>query len=330
VVVVLGHCIQYGSGVDSLQSESFFDDPLFKWIYSYHMALFMLVSGYLFGLSMSRHTFRDICKSRFFQLIVPIVSWGTVVGVLTIVIHPEILSSLWRIIKTFGAHMILDIWFIWAIFYCSLVVLAVHRWLRDSIAVYMILYLLLFITPDALNFHLYKYMYPFFVTGYFAFDKLWWKKAMQYKEIIFIVAFIAYLFLFSYFNYNSYIYTSMYTMIDFESHEIHIWKAANDVYRMVVAALGSICIMMALKYIWDKSASARIWFLLQKLGRASLIIYIFGGIMNIFLKHVTSDFLGIDYMVCFLEMIVIVTLSYLVYLIIKRYHMLNMLLMGGR
>ena len=122
----------------------------------------------------------------------------------------------------------------------------------------------------------------------------------------------------------------MYTMIDFKSHEIHIWKATNDVYRMVVATLGSICIMMALKYIWDKSASAQIWFLLQKMGRASLIIYIFGGIMNIFLQHITSAFSGINYTICFLEMLAIITTSYLVYLMIKRYHVLNVLFMGGR
>ena len=47
--VVLGHCIQYGSGIFYLKDEIYFENWLFKIIYSFHMPLFMLISGYLFG-----------------------------------------------------------------------------------------------------------------------------------------------------------------------------------------------------------------------------------------------------------------------------------------
>lgn len=54
ILVVVGHCIQFGSGADVLRSGVFFADPLFKFIYSFHMPLFMLVSGYLFRYSIQR------------------------------------------------------------------------------------------------------------------------------------------------------------------------------------------------------------------------------------------------------------------------------------
>lgn len=48
ICVVVGHCIQYGSGARYLSDGSYFLNVVFKVIYSFHMPLFMLVSGYLF------------------------------------------------------------------------------------------------------------------------------------------------------------------------------------------------------------------------------------------------------------------------------------------
>lgn len=47
ILVILGHNIQYGSGVSYYTNELYFDNVLFKLIYSFHMPLFALISGYL-------------------------------------------------------------------------------------------------------------------------------------------------------------------------------------------------------------------------------------------------------------------------------------------
>lgn len=54
ITVLLGHCIQYGGGYED---NSFFDNKLFKFIYSFHMPLFMLISGYLFSESVKKGNF---------------------------------------------------------------------------------------------------------------------------------------------------------------------------------------------------------------------------------------------------------------------------------
>lgn len=56
LLVVVGHCIQYGSGQNYLKEELFFDNILFKFIYSFHMPLFMLISGYLFAYGINKET----------------------------------------------------------------------------------------------------------------------------------------------------------------------------------------------------------------------------------------------------------------------------------
>lgn len=68
-LVVWGHCIQY-------TFQSFYaDEPIYRIIYSFHMPLFMIISGY-FATSALQLPFKDFIKKKFFQLIVPCITWG--------------------------------------------------------------------------------------------------------------------------------------------------------------------------------------------------------------------------------------------------------------
>ena len=74
-IVVIGHCIQYGSGLNYLKEELFFDNILFKLIYSFHMPLFMIISGYLFAYSITRN-WAKVLFQKVRSLILPIFSWA--------------------------------------------------------------------------------------------------------------------------------------------------------------------------------------------------------------------------------------------------------------
>ena len=63
-LVVIGHCIQYGSGNIFLQNNLFYTNILFRFIYSFHMPFFMLISGYLFYNSTQKHSSSEIIKSK--------------------------------------------------------------------------------------------------------------------------------------------------------------------------------------------------------------------------------------------------------------------------
>lgn len=71
ILVELGHCVQWGSGAAFLSSGLFFEDGLFRFIYSFHMPLFMLVSGYVFYWSFGRRAFRETARKQFRRLVVP-------------------------------------------------------------------------------------------------------------------------------------------------------------------------------------------------------------------------------------------------------------------
>lgn len=58
VLVAFGHAIQYGSGRDFLWGSLYFNQRVFQFIYSFHMPLFMLISGYFFDKTFSCNTLR--------------------------------------------------------------------------------------------------------------------------------------------------------------------------------------------------------------------------------------------------------------------------------
>lgn len=67
-LVVWMHCIQY-------IGNSSFDNQLYSIVYSFHMPLFLLISGYLFYKSLGKD-FRTTIKKRAVRLLVPNLLWG--------------------------------------------------------------------------------------------------------------------------------------------------------------------------------------------------------------------------------------------------------------
>ena len=61
ILVILGHCIEYGT-------ESFDENTLFKIIYSFHMPVFIALSGCLFALK--RYDLRSLVSKKFKRLLI--------------------------------------------------------------------------------------------------------------------------------------------------------------------------------------------------------------------------------------------------------------------
>ena len=83
-LVLWGHSIQY-----FLSSEPY-EEPVYRIIYSFHMPLFMMISGY-FSLSSMSQTSWNFVKKKFFQLVLPCFSWVIVLELIH-VLHLIILD----------------------------------------------------------------------------------------------------------------------------------------------------------------------------------------------------------------------------------------------
>lgn len=325
--VVLGHSIQYGSGTVFL-SAPLLENPVFRFIYSFHMPLFMLLSGYLFYLSVTNHSFQHNVISRFTTLFIPIIVWN-IVPFIAYTWHdrPHTLRYL------FQAYLITmtdNSWFLWAIFYCSFAVLLVNKFFKDNVFIYLFGLVVTFIIPDSHNLFLYKFMYPYFLIGYF-----YHKNSGKIKEDLpkqiksrkgFGILTIVYFILLFFFHTDSYIYSSKYTLLGKDI----LLQLGIDLFRFCIGLAGSLWILLLLEKIYPLLSKCIAEFLCL-IGRNSLGIYMISGLVFIYvLPTLTSSIHKLNYLIVLGETAVILFGTLLLSLLLKKWSVTNFLFLGGR
>ena len=133
------------------------------------MPLFMIVSGYLFANSIQKYETKRVIKSRIQQLVIPLIGWAFIklcLSTMKELIIRRSISLKW-VFENAVAQFIYGPWFLWAILLNSIIILIVNKKFRDSIFIYLFVFLISFFTPDWNRLHLYKFMYPFFTIAFY-------------------------------------------------------------------------------------------------------------------------------------------------------------------
>ena len=103
ILVVLGHSVQF-------LSNNNFEDPLFKFIYSFHMPLFMFLSGYV-CFNPQKGKYIDL-KKRFKTLIIPFFTWWGIYNIYAFLSHKNIISFIELLVQPDNG-----LWFLWVLFF---------------------------------------------------------------------------------------------------------------------------------------------------------------------------------------------------------------------
>ncbi len=331
ILVVLAHCIQYGSG-EAYSSKAFFNNPVFMFIYSFHMPLFMLISGYLFAFSVKNKKWNELIFIKFKQLIIPLFSWSFIslfisIGKIIAGVSSESITALW-IAKKLISGFVLGPWFLWALWWCSFIVIIVRRFFKDSPIVYILGSLLTLVIPDSMNLSLYKFMWPFFLLAYVfnTYDYTNKLKKIYLNKFFIICTFIIFALLLSFYNYNSYIYTSGHSILG-KNAAIQIY---TDCFRFIVGLAGSISAIYLI-YALMKVLPNMMKNIMSYIGQNTLGIYIISGIIiPELLAIAVASLRGINYLYVLVETAVVLCLSLFINAILKRFKTTNKLLLGGR
>lgn len=161
IMVVFTHSIQWGSGSTFYHERLFFDDWLFKFIYGFHMPLFMVVSGYLFWGTICRHKPMEVAMSRLRSLLLPIVTCQTLYLIILLALGMTTLSVGW--LYSYGSAL----WFLWSVLGCSLITLVGHVLLKDSLLFHIGVWVIILLIPADRLSGLHVFMYPYFVVGFY-------------------------------------------------------------------------------------------------------------------------------------------------------------------
>ena len=323
ILVIIPHCIQYGAGAYYLNESLFYDNPIFKFIYSFHMPVFMIISGYLFNYSITRHSFNNIIKSRITTLLIPILLWHTIYVIIQNYVDGNHSDFYW-------SSYIKHLWFIWAVLWSSLVILFVHKFTNDSLVVYLIIFIIFLFLPHRYNSNYYVFMYPYFLCGYLInnpslkiINKIHTKLSTPYGLIILTTIFLIMLEMFSH---EDFVYVSK-TNIFLGGH-ISLHMLYIDLYRWIIGFIGSFLFYKTTHYCYHYFYEKPINTHLINIGTKTMGIYIISDYSFRFFYLLPIN--SLNYLYILIETICILGISYYTTWIIDRNYYLRKVLLGGR
>lgn len=325
ILVIIPHCIQYGSGSTYLNECFFYDNVLFKFIYSFHMPVFMMISGYLFKYSISRHSFGAIIKSRITNLLIPILVWNSIYVIIqNYLISDETLNVF------YWESYIKNLWFLWAVLWNSLLILLVHNFYHDSIIIYIILFVILLFIPHRYNSNYYVFMYPYFLIGYIINNSTYSiisiikdKLSTHFATIIISIIFLL---LLSMYSREDYVYTSK-TNVLLERH-ISFHMIFIDIYRWSIGFIGSFLFWRITQFLYRHFMTNSITTSLINIGTKTMGIYIISDYAFRFFYLLPIK--SLNYLYISIEVLCILALSYFITKAIGKEQHLRIVLLGGR
>ena len=325
ILVIIPHCIQYGSGADYLNNCLFYDNPIFKFIYTFHMPVFMIISGYLFKYTINRHSFNDIVKSRVTTLLIPIILWHSIyIFIDNYIIGQGNFSDIY-----WGSYLKF-LWFLWAVLWNSFIVLSIHRFANDSFIVYASVFLLLLCVPHRYNSNYYVFMYPYFLCGYLInnqtnsiIKRLISKLSTPLYTIIISVTFFALLAIYSR---EDYVYVSKTDVIIGRHISSHMLLV--NLYRWAIGFVGSFLFFRITHSIYHRFTGHITNIFFVDLGTRTMGIYIISDYTFRFFYLLPIKFP--NYFFITIEIICVLGLSFFITWIIERNNYARKYLLGGR
>ncbi len=298
ILVVWGHCLQYFS---SNQDVVYRENLTFDFIYSFHMPLFMMVSGY-FALSVFRSGIIETVLKKGRQLYLPSVSTYFFVGLILIFVRQQqFLDSL----KNLLWYCWSSYWFLKALFIFYVVTtIFVIVWQKSKMSVIFLVILGGAIIPtEWFDFVHCISMYPYFVLGILFHKYERW--LFNHTKIIGCTALVIYLIMF--FNWRISEYDMYVYLFDWDWSILNIY-----VTRVLIGTSGSISFILIIRKLCMMCHQNRVINSMAKIGTNTLGIYVFSRMIVLYgnriapkaLENLSScidiSFVGFlyDYMIC--------------------------------
>lgn len=261
--VLWRHSIQYLAC-----NDSFLDNLVFKAIYSFHMPLFMFLSGYTFYWSCKKRKLEYVLSSRLKGIAIPMLVWGIISFVLSL--RNKIPNSLLSIVKSIASNC-LEIWFLWAVLVSSVFVAVIYKsgirmkTLKYSLMILSMVFIA--ILPRKNNI---LFVYPYFIIGFVFSDKnVFSLDTYRKKEPIFLLIWLC---LIPFYKRQHYIYTSGILPC---GSEYGFWMQIGiDTYRYLVGLAGVLATVYIARLLYDRFRERKVTRVMAYAGIHSLDIYV--------------------------------------------------------
>lgn len=224
-------------------------------------------------------------------------------------------------------------WFLWAIWLCSLIVLIVRSYMKDSILVYLAGFIISYIVPEYGQICLYKFMYPYFVCGYLVGKKTLFKKEKPcckglnaFAFVIVLIVLYSFILLDNY-SLDTYVYISGSSVLDKVDKAYFIKIYA---YRITIGFLGSL-FMTVVGFIFNKYIKNKlIRTIILNIGRNTIGIYLISSELFSFGRPLLAKIDKLSYRMILSESFLFLVASLFLIYLIKKSKIAAMFFLGSK
>lgn len=258
--VLLGHSVEQTTGND------FWDNPIWAFIYTYHMPLFMMLCGYFFKSSL-KLSFTEMIGKKFIQLMIPAISaWVLMYLFVTLTKYnpyPEIVDLSWM-------GFMNALWFLKSVFFCYLIGWVFIKafknvWLSAILSSVIALFTPLF-NIDSINF-----MLPMFWMGHLLHQHQEWID--KHRKILFASSLVAFIAMLPFWSGRLTVYMVPIQFFDWSTFVFDWNNLGITLYRMAIGMAGSMFFFLLAPWVYDRIANWRITPTLNQLGKCTLGLY---------------------------------------------------------
>lgn len=294
ILMVIGHSIQLFNGEVYRGEKEFYDNILYKVIYSFHMPLFMLMSGYLYYFSRKKYIscFKNTII-KLSQYFVPILTFASIKTVWNIISSNKGGSfNIFHLLVEEVYNIFHVLWFLWAIIYSILIIELIYL-VRNTMNVNIVITIILcffFMTPDLLMGNVYKYTILYFGIGYEMNRKQLFKEMKTQKKALFVGGAVWMLLILLY-ERKHYIYVSGFSLINSEYGMIE--QFIIDIFRWGIGLAGALSVWGGFQLFFSykqRKITDSIGRIMNFIGSNTLIIYSFSTeIFNEIMAELTEE-----------------------------------------
>lgn len=265
-LVIWGHCIQYLN-----KNIHFIDNFIYEFIYSFHMPLFFMISGFFF-LSSLKLNFKDFLYKKFTQLLLPCIVWSiiyTSIYTLAHIVKGKTIDYEFIVLQTFNPYN-WPFWFLKELFISYILIYLAYKLLKKDWLVFLLSIVLVCIIPF---FDFQRFLLPLFLVGiYLKKNYLLIKKYSIYLLCISAVLFLTGLFFWK--GQYAVYFTGFPSIITLNPLGINLLNIDISIFRLCIGIIGSFFFFILFEKIYTKN---KFFFSLEKVGKGTLAIYIMQG-----------------------------------------------------
>ena len=312
-----------GHSTEQLSAGTFWDHPVWSFIYSYHMPLFMFLSGFFFRSSLNK-PFKTVALNKLRQLGVPSLTAFALQCIIMLAAGVTAVSDLCEL--SFSGFMN-SVWFLKCLLFCILIMYPLCKLFKNDFVAALAATLAITFIPGAEIVNL-NFMLPMFCLGMLCGSHM---DSVERHHNALLIASAALFFILLFF-WSGRLTVYMVPTKVLAGGVVDWHNLGITAYRLLIGMAGSMMFFLLARPVWNFMKDRKISALLCRIGGATLGIYV----LQTFVLEMLVNSLGIyvpipwSYIVAPVLAVAELALCYRLVLIIRRNKVSSFLFLGDR